>query len=39
MGFMSFRDETNLLIEAPTGTGKTMATAFPAVKAMGEAEA
>lgn len=37
-GFVSFRDETNLLIEAPTGTGKTMATTFPAVKAMGERE-
>ena len=37
-GFVSLRDETNLLIEAPTGTGKTMATAFPAVKAMGERE-
>ena len=37
-GFVSLRDETNLLIEAPTGTGKTIATAFPAVKAMGERE-
>ena len=35
-GFVSFRDKSNLLFEAPTGTGKTMATAFPAVKAMGE---
>lgn len=35
-GFVSLRDKTNLLFEAPTGTGKTMATAFPAVKAMGE---
>ncbi|MCY4129468.1 MAG: hypothetical protein OXG15_09555 [Gammaproteobacteria bacterium] len=37
-GFVSLRDKTNLLIEAPTGTGKTMATAFPVVKAMGERE-
>ena len=37
-GFMSLRDEANLLMEAPTGTGKTMAAAFPAVKAMGEKE-
>ncbi len=37
-GFVSLRDETNLLMEAPTGTGKTMATAFPSVKAMGERE-
>lgn len=35
-GFQSLRDSTNLLIEAPTGTGKTMATAFPAVKSFGE---
>ncbi|GAF41916.1 DNA helicase [Agrilactobacillus composti DSM 18527 = JCM 14202] len=27
-----------LLVEAPTGTGKTMATLFPTVKAMGESE-
>ena len=37
-GFVSLRDEINLLIEAPTGTGKTMATAFPAIKAMGARE-
>ena len=37
-GFVSLRDETNLLFEAPTGTGKTMATAFPSIKAMGERE-
>ncbi len=37
-GFVSLRDESNLLFEAPTGTGKTMAAAFPAVKAMGENE-
>ena len=37
-GFVSLRDETDLLIEAPTGTGKTMATAFPAIKSMGASE-
>ncbi len=38
LGFVSLRDKTNLLMEAPTGTGKTMATSFPAVKAMGAHE-
>ena len=37
-GYVSLRDETNLLMEAPTGSGKTMAAAYPAVKAMGESE-
>lgn len=36
LGFVSIRDSTNLLMEAPTGTGKTIATAFPAVKTLGE---
>ena len=35
-GFLNLRDEADLLFEAPTGTGKTMATAFPVTKAMGE---
>ncbi len=30
------RDKRQLLVEAPTGTGKTMSTVFPAIKAMGE---
>ena len=34
--YRAFRDSGQLLVEAPTGTGKTMATLFPAVKAMGE---
>ena len=29
-------DEENLYIEAPTGTGKTIATLYPAIKKMGE---
>jgi DNA excision repair protein ERCC-2 len=37
--FRAIRDESVLLIEAPTGTGKTMGTLFPAVKALGEAKA
>ena len=35
-GYQSLRDKKNLLMEAPTGTGKTIATLFPAVKAVGE---
>ena len=35
-GFVSLRDKSNLLIEAPTGTGKTIGTMFPSVKAIGE---
>lgn len=34
--YRTFRDSGQLLVEAPTGTGKTMATLFPAAKAMGE---
>ncbi|MYD44322.1 MAG: hypothetical protein F4W90_10595 [Gammaproteobacteria bacterium] len=37
-GYVSLRDETNLLFEAPTGTGKTIAATFPAVKAIGEGD-
>ncbi len=34
--YRSIRDEERLYITAPTGIGKTMATIFPAVKALGE---
>lgn len=34
--YKAIRDRTRLLAEAPTGTGKTIATLFPAVKALGE---
>jgi len=34
--YRTFRDSDHLLVEAPTGTGKTVATLFPAAKAMGE---
>lgn len=33
--YMSLRDREHLMFEAPTGTGKTIATLYPAVKAMG----
>lgn len=33
--YMSIRDREDLMFEAPTGTGKTIATLFPAVKALG----
>ena len=33
--YMSIRDREDLMFEAPTGTGKTVATLYPAVKAMG----
>lgn len=33
--YMSIRDHEDLMFEAPTGTGKTITTLFPAVKAMG----
>ena len=33
--YMSIRDREDLMFEAPTGTGKTIATLYPAVKAMG----
>ncbi|GGN93719.1 helicase C-terminal domain-containing protein [Saccharibacillus kuerlensis] len=34
--FKTIREEKNLLARAPTGTGKTISTLFPAVKAIGE---
>ena len=34
--FRGFRDGADWLIEAPTGSGKTIASVFPALKAMGE---
>lgn len=34
--FRSLRDKRNLLLSAPTGSGKSMTTLFPAVKSMGE---
>ena len=33
--YMSIRDREDLMFEAPTGTGKTIATLYPSVKAMG----
>lgn len=33
--YRAIRDHTQLLVEAPTGIGKTMASLFPAVKALG----
>ena len=33
--FRGFRDGTDWLVEAPTGSGKTIASVFPAYKAMG----
>ncbi|MDC7224252.1 MAG: ATP-dependent DNA helicase [Spirochaetales bacterium] len=37
--FRAVRDECLLMVQAPTGTGKTMGTLFPAVKALGEGKA
>jgi len=34
--FRAVRDECLLMVQAPTGTGKTMGTLFPAAKALGE---
>lgn len=34
--YRTIRDQQQLLVEAPTGTGKTVSTIFPAVKAIGE---
>ncbi|TQV87332.1 ATP-dependent DNA helicase [Aliikangiella coralliicola] len=34
--YRSIRDKTQLIVEAPTGIGKTISTIFPSVKAMGE---
>ena len=36
--YRGFRDAAHSLVEAPTGSGKTMATVFPALKAMGEGQ-
>lgn len=36
--YRAWRDEEHLLVDAPTGSGKTMAAAFPAFKALGEGE-
>ena len=36
--FRGFRDGIHWLMEAPTGSGKTMASVFPALKAMGNGE-
>ena len=36
--YRGFRDGVDWLVEAPTGSGKTMASLFPALKAMGEGE-
>ncbi len=36
--YRGFRDGVDWLLEAPTGSGKTMACVFPALKAMGEGE-
>ena len=33
--YISIREREHLLLEAPTGTGKTVATAFPSLKSMG----
>lgn len=34
--YKSVRDREDMMLEAPTGTGKTVATLYPCVKAMGE---
>ena len=34
--YRSIQRKTNLLVEAPTGSGKTISTLFPSVKAIGE---
>lgn len=34
--FKTVREEKNLIARAPTGTGKTISTLFPAIKAIGE---
>lgn len=34
--YKSVRDKEDMMLEAPTGTGKTVATLYPCVKAMGE---
>ena len=36
--YRGFRDRVDWLLEAPTGSGKTIACVFPALKAMGEGE-
>ena len=35
--YRAIRDQEHLLVQAPTGIGKTLAAIFPALKAMGEA--
>ena len=34
--YRSIRDQENLLLDVPTGAGKTVTTVFPSIKAMGE---
>ena len=34
--YVSIREGENLMLDAPTGTGKTVSTLFPSIKAMGE---
>ncbi|MGC3008491.1 DEAD/DEAH box helicase, partial [Enterococcus faecium] len=36
--YKTIRTKQKLLVEAPTGTGKTISTLFPALKAEGEEE-
>ena len=36
--YRTWRDDEHLLVDAPTGSGKTMAATFPAFKALGEGE-
>lgn len=36
--YRTLRERENLLIEAPTGTGKTVSTVFPTLKALGASE-
>ncbi len=34
--YLSIKEKKNLFVQAPTGIGKTMATLYPAIKAMGD---
>ncbi len=36
--YTALKNRTNLLLEAPTGTGKSLATLYPAYKALGDTE-
>lgn len=36
--YKTIRTKQKLFVEAPTGTGKTVSTLFPALKAIGEEE-